>query len=450
MKTSFIALLATIFLIHSAPPALAAAADKYDPAALAREVGPYLDDTTLVVAHVDLTQVELRPTVAPIKQLFLQPGGARGDAGAALDQGVDAIQEWISEFTRAGGRDGYAVVSMSGFPEFPLVIVVPLRPGADGQAIAKLISANVPDPNVTTRVGEKVVLLGSKAVLDQLATAKPGERPELARAFEAAGVSTAQILYVPSADARKVLAEMLPNPTQGPLAGAKQPIPSQITSAALGARLAPELAVRIVVRSPDATSASSLADTLGQLVAVGKTLLTGELRKHPDLAPLAANADALTKAFTPAVTGDTLTFQLDADQSLTLTGIILPAVAQSREQARQMRSLSNLRQIVLASITYAGEHKNEFPPDLTSLLKVTDLTPEILRNPRAPQKEVGYVYLRPTHPDAAPSEQVVAYEAWDRPPARIAVAFADGHAEMVDYPRFEKLLDVSRERNRAK
>ena len=147
MKT-FLVAFATMSLVYLAPPAIAA--EKYDSAALAREVEPYLDDTTLVVAHVDLTRVDVRPMVARIKQSFAKITAAPPDATAALDKGADAIQQWIADFTKAGGHDCYAVVSMSGFPEFPVVIVVPFGPGADGPAIAKLIGTNVSDPTVGT------------------------------------------------------------------------------------------------------------------------------------------------------------------------------------------------------------------------------------------------------------------------------------------------------------
>ena len=80
-----------------------------------------------------------------------------------------------------------------------------------------------------------------------------------------------------------------------------------------------------------------------------------------------------------------------------------------------------------------------------SNLKVT-----MLRNPRAPEKELGYVYLRPAKGTAAPANQVVVYEAWDKPPPVLAVGFADGHAEMMDYGRFEKALAESKARNEAK
>ena len=140
--------------------------------------------------------------------------------------------------------------------------------------------------------------------------------------------------------------------------------------------------MNIVIQSPDAASAASLADTFGKLIAAGKLLLATELPKNPEFVPFVGDIDALARAFTPTVAADTLTFRLNADNSLKLPAIVLPAMAKSREQARRMRSLSNLRQIVVASINYANDHKGEYPPDLQSLLKVSQLTPDVLRNPR--------------------------------------------------------------------
>jgi prepilin-type N-terminal cleavage/methylation domain-containing protein/prepilin-type processing-associated H-X9-DG protein len=44
-----------------------------------------------------------------------------------------------------------------------------------------------------------------------------------------------------------------------------------------------------------------------------------------------------------------------------LIGILLPALNKARESARQVKCLSNLRQISLATISFAGEHKGYMP-----------------------------------------------------------------------------------------
>jgi hypothetical protein len=445
------ALIACIGMLLIAVTPLTRAAEKYDPTALAREIEPYLDDTTLIVAHVDFTRVDLLPVVARIKESFPKIGSPRDQekAVAEFDSGINAAQKWIGDFTKSGGRDCFVVVSMSGFPQTPVLVVVPLRQGGNGQAIAKLLSAGVAaDPAVSTQVRENAVLLGSKAALARIA--KPAAQPELVQAFEAAGDSAAQVLYVPSADTRKVLAEMLPNPTQGPFASSNGPTAQQIAWVGLGIELAPKLGFSIVIHSPDAASATALSDTLAKAVAMGKEMLAHEIQRMPEMAPFIGDLDVLAKAFTPAVEADRLTFHLDTDASLKLTAIVLPAMAKSREQAQRMRSLSNLKQLVLAGIMYANEHKNEFPPDLQTLIKSSDLTPEMLRNPRSAPGEIGYIYLRPVHGSASGAEQVVAYESWAQPPSSIAVGFADGHAQIMDYVSFEKALADSKARNEAK
>ena len=44
-----------------------------------------------------------------------------------------------------------------------------------------------------------------------------------------------------------------------------------------------------------------------------------------------------------------------------LAALLLPALSNAKEQARQMRCASNLRQIALATFLYADEHKDTFP-----------------------------------------------------------------------------------------
>jgi hypothetical protein len=104
----------------------------------------------------------------------------------------------------------------------------------------------------------------------------------------------------------------------------------------------------------------------------------------------------------------------------------------------------------MACILYANEHKNQFPPDLETVQKTNELPAEILRNPRVPNKPIGYVYLQPKG-NAPPADQIVAYEAFGQPlPSSLAASFADGHAEIMDYPRFAKALAESKARNDAK
>src|SRR3954447_15024395 len=90
------------------------------------------------------------------------------------------------------------------------------------------------DATATAQLRGNVILWARKPTLDHLATLKPTPYPDLAKIFEAAGDTAVQGLYVPSADTRKVLAEMLPDAQQGPFAGAGASVSRQLLWTAQG------------------------------------------------------------------------------------------------------------------------------------------------------------------------------------------------------------------------
>jgi len=444
MRRITVAIFCLFFFLSSS----AYCAEKYDPAALAKTISPYVDDATLFVVHVDMTRADIAPVAARIKEIFPKFGTPQqqADGLAQFDKGVAEVSKWVGDFTKAGGRDYFLVVSMSGFPDFPLYAVVPVKAGADAQAIAKLLTANDPqESGVRAELHGDVILWGKPLAINNLKNLKPKDHPELAKAFEAAEDSAAQALFVPSADTRKVLNEMLPNAADGPLAGAKDAVTKGIVWAAFGAEGSPNLSLNIVMQSPDAASAGVLADVINKLVGTMKQMLSRELARSPEAAKLIGDVDVLAKAFTPTTAGDRLMFHLDTDQSLKLAGVMLPAIAKARMQASTSVTMNNMKQIILACMIYAEGHKGEFPPDLATLMKSQNAVgPQMFKHPQMPDKEIGYSYLRPTR--TAPAEQVVVYEAWDNPPPNIGVGFADGHVELMDYARFQKRLEQSKAR----
>ena len=430
------------------------AADRQDPAALAAAVAPYLDDAALVVIHLDTTRLDLAPAVARVKEMFTGMGTPqqRAAAIADTDKTVAAVGKWAADFNAAGARDCYAVVSMSGFPEFPIYVVVPLPAGANAEAVGKLLEVgSAPGLDAHASVRKDVVLWGRKAMTDRIAAMKaPSPRPDLAKAFEAAGDTAVQVAFVPSEDARKVLAELAPDVPDGPFAGEGQTVAKGIQWGVLGANLSPGVSFALTIQSPDAPAADRLADLIDRALGMARVMITRAAAQSPDGARLVGDIDALIKAFTPKVATDRLTLALDADQSLKLTAIILPALAKAREQSKQVQTLSNIRQILLGCIMFANDHANQFPPDLLAMTKSADLPAVVLRNPRNPEEDIGFAYVQPMRGTANGAQQVVVYEVFDKPPARIAVGFADGHAEVMDYARFQKALEQSKARNGAK
>ena len=145
-----------------------------------------------------------------------------------------------------------------------------------------------------------------------------------------------------------------------------------------------------------------------------------------------------------------------------LAGLALPAVVSAREEARRVVSMSNLRQLSAACMMYANGHKGQLPPGLASLLELyLGGAAAILLAPadRAPPKGPGghpcsYAYALDKRPALTlrlpeienPAEMPLI---WERASfyrgGRRAVAFVDGHVEMVDAERFDRLMKALEE-----
>ena len=95
---------------------------------------------------------------------------------------------------------------------------------------------------------------------------------------------------------------------------------------------------------------------------------------------------------------------------------------------KRSQTASNMRQILLTCIMYAQEHKGQWPNSLQDLTEY-GLVKDTLINPRQPEREIGYVYLKPSTP-LSPL-QVVLYEKYDSWGDGINVGYADGHVQFI-------------------
>src|SRR6478672_8193577 len=98
MKSKLVTRAAILMLMLVA--STARAAEKYDSAALAKTIAPYLDEGTLFVAHADLTRVDLLPAVTRVKELFPRIGTPAEQAAAMadVDRAIATAQKWIADF----------------------------------------------------------------------------------------------------------------------------------------------------------------------------------------------------------------------------------------------------------------------------------------------------------------------------------------------------------------
>jgi hypothetical protein len=319
----------------------ASADDKSE--ARARTVAPFLDAQTVAVAHVDLTRIDadaLLNWVAEVGRLQKQE----------VEEPRHTVHGWLTELTRAGGKELYVVVSLTDvLIEAPLV-VVPLAGDADAQAVRRVLERVEAFKQLNFDARDQMLLGGSMAARKRLQNAKPAPRPELAQAFTAAGDSTAQLLLLPTPDTRRVLAELLPELPPQVGGGSTRPLTHGLRWAAVGMDLPPKLSLRLVLQSPDADAAGKLKEMLTRLVTT--------VAKQREVRAFVPDIDRLAEALTPRAEGDRLTISLGEPE---LKPYLLTPVLRVHEAMKRRTAEDNLKRLVIALHNYADTHKGRGP-----------------------------------------------------------------------------------------
>ena len=261
-----------------------------DAAARAKAIAPFVDEQTILVARIDVTRVDVEHIVGRLKKLMRdpqEPDRPDPQLDRRLAEMRQGLEQWITGFTKAGGRDYYVVSPMDLFPA--IVVVVPLAPAADAEALSKLLGvrkqvASAPAgrngppfrPEVARRVGGMLVVGGRKAV-ERVGKTTPAARGELVKAFEAAGDGAIQLLLLPTDDSRRVMAELMPKLPDALGGGPSSALTDGMRWAAVGVRLKPDLAAIGVIQSTDAAAAKALGEVVKRIYAEGGTVSQHEV-----------------------------------------------------------------------------------------------------------------------------------------------------------------------------
>ncbi len=128
-------------------------------------------------------------------------------------------------------------------------------------------------------------------------------------------------------------------------------------------------------------------------------------------------------------------------------GVMMPALAKTREQAQKTVSASNLRQIGMALLTYAHDNADKYPPDLETLVKEGYLPAKTLTCPHAPKDFPGIHYIYITgQKTVMPPDNVLVYENPQLYTEGVNVLFNDSHVALMKKEAFIEALKKTYER----
>ncbi|HEV3259512.1 MAG TPA: DUF1559 domain-containing protein [Gemmataceae bacterium] len=308
----------------------AAAADRAE--ARARAIAPFLDEQTIAVFHVDLTRVDV---AAILNKLPEVAGLKKSD----LAKDAQEVRGRLTALTDAGVRDMYVVFTLADLPTRRPFMVMPLEGETDARAIEKAFGTGGFE-----KVGRAAVSAEPRT-LERLHDLKPASFPDLARAFAAAGDTTAQGVVFLSADNRRVIEETLPTLPKEIGGGPSTVITHGFRWAAIGVKAPPKMSLHLVIQSRDAGSARDLARWINKNLKA--------FSAFPDVRQFLPHFDKIVAQLTPKVKDDRLTLSVDE----TILPLLRPAVVAVRQSSERIRSANDLKQIGLALHNYHDTHK---------------------------------------------------------------------------------------------
>jgi len=126
-------------------------------------------------------------------------------------------------------------------------------------------------------------------------------------------------------------------------------------------------------------------------------------------------------------------------------GILMPALAGARQQAKNVVSMNNLKQLGLAVIMYADDHDGKLPENFEQMKEYYGNS-KVLESPLKPKNFDGpsYIYVSGHSMKAkSPARQIVIYENPEYCKDTINAVFLDGHVERMQRGRFRETLEAT-------
>jgi prepilin-type processing-associated H-X9-DG protein len=128
-------------------------------------------------------------------------------------------------------------------------------------------------------------------------------------------------------------------------------------------------------------------------------------------------------------------------------GIMMPALARRRQIDPRTQSAIHLSGIGKASLIYANDYNDEFPPNLNELIEKAAIDPRMLESPLKPKNFVGpsYIYIAGQNISMDP-RNIVAYENPGFCSDRLNVLYLDCHVGLTKRDEFLRQLEATYKR----
>jgi prepilin-type processing-associated H-X9-DG protein len=126
-------------------------------------------------------------------------------------------------------------------------------------------------------------------------------------------------------------------------------------------------------------------------------------------------------------------------------GVMMPALARARQQAKHAVSMSHMKQIGLVLMMYADENEGKLPERIEQARNYYNDS-KILDSPLKPGGFDGpsYIYVKGNSLGVkSPAQQIVVYENPEYLQDKITVLFLDGHVERMTRDRFIESLEAT-------
>jgi hypothetical protein len=323
------------WLVIAAASSAGQAQAKLDGQAHGNVIAPFVDEQTIGVVRVDLSRLDFDQLLKQAAELT--PGGER-----ILAPAVEHFRPMAKRLLDSGVEDVYVVVSLADLPQLPFLVL-----SAPDNAVAAELETWRAELHVEAieRIG-KAVFAGSQRALQRVKSQPPAARPEIARAFSAAGDAAVQVLLLPTADNRRVIEELMPTLPSAVGGGSSKVLTRGAMWAAIGIDLRPRFALELVMQSQDRETAAALRD---------KWLAVLQLFEHDArIVSAVPQFKELAGLLAPTVKDDRLLLSIDVQGPVLgpLADLLKGSSQALQANARKRRLSGQMKQIGLALHNY--------------------------------------------------------------------------------------------------